>query len=270
MSQIKIKNMTKGKKVKSTYERKPISDKIRFEVFKRNNFTCSYCGRKAPEFILNVDHIHPVSKGGDNNMLNLTTSCSGCNGGKSNRLLSDNSVFEKQIEKLAELNERKIQLDMMIEWRNELNEIQNMEINKVIDYFNKKSHIPCNIRENDDSILLIMKTVKKFGAIETIDAIDAGFNVYIGNSIESIEMIISKVYAIADISRKPENERKKIYVFNLCKKIYEDFDPKQHSIVMKKCFDANIDLDSLLKKIKGKEFKKWVDVLNEMNNFLIK
>lgn len=25
-----------------------ISKKIRFEVFKRDNFTCQYCGRKAP------------------------------------------------------------------------------------------------------------------------------------------------------------------------------------------------------------------------------
>ena len=48
--------------------RKSLSNKIRFEVFKRDNFTCQYCGRKAPEIVLNVDHIEPVSKGGTNDI----------------------------------------------------------------------------------------------------------------------------------------------------------------------------------------------------------
>ncbi|MFX5785200.1 HNH endonuclease, partial [Acinetobacter baumannii] len=45
--------------------RKNISTKTRFEVFKRDSFKCQYCGRCAPEVILHVDHIHPVSKGGE-------------------------------------------------------------------------------------------------------------------------------------------------------------------------------------------------------------
>ena len=39
-------------------ERKPIGKKMRFEVFKRDKFTCQYCGRKAPDVILEVDHIN--------------------------------------------------------------------------------------------------------------------------------------------------------------------------------------------------------------------
>jgi 5-methylcytosine-specific restriction endonuclease McrA len=31
-----------------------ITKKLRFEVFKRDNFTCRYCGRKTPEVILLV------------------------------------------------------------------------------------------------------------------------------------------------------------------------------------------------------------------------
>lgn len=45
-------------------KRKAISKKIRFEVFKRDSFTCQYCGEKAPDVILHVDHIDPVAKGG--------------------------------------------------------------------------------------------------------------------------------------------------------------------------------------------------------------
>jgi 5-methylcytosine-specific restriction endonuclease McrA len=29
--------------------RKALSKKLRFEVFKRDNFTCQYCGRAAPD-----------------------------------------------------------------------------------------------------------------------------------------------------------------------------------------------------------------------------
>lgn len=59
--------------------RKPISKKIRFEVFKRDKFTCQYCGRSAPDVILEIDHLNPVINGGDNDILNLVTSCRDCN-----------------------------------------------------------------------------------------------------------------------------------------------------------------------------------------------
>lgn len=60
-------------------KRKTITKKLRFEVFKRDNFTCQYCGRMAPDVILEIEHVNPVSKGGDNNILNLVTSCQDCN-----------------------------------------------------------------------------------------------------------------------------------------------------------------------------------------------
>lgn len=54
----------------------------RFTVLNRDNFTCQYCGRCAPEVRLHVDHIHPKSKGGDNSLENLITACEDCNMGK--------------------------------------------------------------------------------------------------------------------------------------------------------------------------------------------
>lgn len=47
-------------------KRKAISQTLRFEVFKRDLFTCQYCGKRAPDVVLEVDHIKPVSKGGSN------------------------------------------------------------------------------------------------------------------------------------------------------------------------------------------------------------
>lgn len=63
-------------------ERKQLSNYVRFQVLKRDLFTCQYCGRSGVE--LEVDHIKPVSKGGTNDMDNLITSCKDCNRGKLN------------------------------------------------------------------------------------------------------------------------------------------------------------------------------------------
>ena len=84
--------------------RKSISKKIRFEIFKRDSFTCQYCGRMAPDAVLEVDHINPVVSGGDNDIMNLITSCFDCNGGKGKRKLTEKDEIKK--ETLAQKFER--------------------------------------------------------------------------------------------------------------------------------------------------------------------
>jgi 5-methylcytosine-specific restriction endonuclease McrA len=65
-------------------------DKLRFEVFKRDNFTCQYCGRnvKDDHIKIHCDHIHPKSKNGLWSIDNLITSCKECNLGKNDVLLA--------------------------------------------------------------------------------------------------------------------------------------------------------------------------------------
>lgn len=58
----------------------------RFAVLKRDNFTCQYCGRKAPYVVLEIDHKIPRSKGGSWKLENLITSCFECNRGKGDKL----------------------------------------------------------------------------------------------------------------------------------------------------------------------------------------
>lgn len=55
---------------------------LRFQVLKRDNFTCQYCGQHAPNVILHVDHIIEVCDGGGDEPDNLVTACSACNVGK--------------------------------------------------------------------------------------------------------------------------------------------------------------------------------------------
>jgi len=64
--------------------------KLRFEIFKRDNFTCQYCGRNVKEdkIKLHCDHIIPKNKGGKFKEDNLITSCQECNLGKKDIFLN--------------------------------------------------------------------------------------------------------------------------------------------------------------------------------------
>lgn len=59
-----------------------IGKRLRFEILRRDAFTCQYCGRKAPEVTLDVDHMVPTALGGTDDPTNLVTACSECNSGK--------------------------------------------------------------------------------------------------------------------------------------------------------------------------------------------
>lgn len=65
----------------------PISKTDRFRILTRDNHTCQYCGKKAPDAVLEIDHKVPVSKGGTNKHSNLVTSCFECNRGKGSKEL---------------------------------------------------------------------------------------------------------------------------------------------------------------------------------------
>jgi len=65
------------------------SVRLRYQVLKRDHFSCRQCGAspaKSVEVELHVDHITPWSKGGLTTLENLRTLCQSCNLGKSNLL----------------------------------------------------------------------------------------------------------------------------------------------------------------------------------------
>lgn len=57
-------------------KRKGISTRKRRRVYERDAYRCRYCGGYER---LEIDHIVPVSQGGDNNIENLATACKECN-----------------------------------------------------------------------------------------------------------------------------------------------------------------------------------------------
>lgn len=60
-----------------------VSKRLRFEILRRDNHTCRYCGRSAPEVRLTVDHVVPSTLGGQDVPENLVAACTDCNNGKS-------------------------------------------------------------------------------------------------------------------------------------------------------------------------------------------
>ncbi|RME48176.1 MAG: HNH endonuclease [Chloroflexi bacterium] len=59
----------------------------RREVFRRDNFTCQYCGKRAPQ--LTIDHVVPRHRGGHHTWENLVTACPRCNVRKGGRTLQE-------------------------------------------------------------------------------------------------------------------------------------------------------------------------------------
>jgi len=59
-----------------------ISKRLRFEILRRDNHTCRYCGASAPDVKLVIDHVIPDVLGGKTEPANLVAACEPCNSGK--------------------------------------------------------------------------------------------------------------------------------------------------------------------------------------------
>lgn len=60
-----------------------VSKRLRYEVLRRDNHACRYCGATAPATTLTVDHVLPKALGGTDEATNLVAACYPCNAGKS-------------------------------------------------------------------------------------------------------------------------------------------------------------------------------------------
>jgi 5-methylcytosine-specific restriction endonuclease McrA len=66
------------------FKREPIRPSVRFQVLKRDGYACQICGATAADGAkLEIDHIFPVGRGGQNDEENLQVLCRNCNIGKS-------------------------------------------------------------------------------------------------------------------------------------------------------------------------------------------
>lgn len=250
-------------------KRKSLSKKIRFEVFKRDSFTCQYCGGKAPDVILEVDHINPVKEGGENDILNLVTSCFDCNRGKRDLRLSDTSVVEKQRKQIEELGERRQQLEMMLDWRNGLRSIRNEEYRSVIDYWNNMAaESQCTLKLNKNGEDTMIKMVRRYGVINVMNAIDVARDNYGMSDGEKFETAFSKLGGILYLQDAPEYKRKISYIKGICKNKFHDLNEWRASVLLNEFHQSGGDLDLLKDKIIDGVFNDWCDLRRALYSYL--
>ena len=244
-------------------KRKPIGDKLRFEVFKRDQFKCQYCGKAAPDVVLHVDHINPVSKGGKNDILNLITSCVNCNSGKSDRLLTDNTVLEKQRKMLEELDERRKQLKMMLDWREELKGFDDEIAQSVAQYIEEKLH-PAKI--NDLGMSNIARWLKKFELSELLQAIDDLNPITTKTGEQDAEAMFNNIPKVANFNRKGEAEKSACYIRGILRNriSYVDYQKSLHWLTQ--AIEQGIDVEEL--KELAKTVKNWTEFRNAMEEYL--
>lgn len=191
----------------SSANRSPVSKKTRFEVFKRDKFTCQYCGAKAPEVVLHCDHIHPVAEGGDSDIMNLVTACADCNGGKGARKLDDRSAVERQRAQIEELEARREQLEMMLQWRDAAQSEVVDTVEALAVRIEQRGVYPPNENGKAD----IRRWLQRYSLGELLAALDIAFDQYlqfVGSepTDESWHKAFKKIPAVAGI-RRAEGEK---------------------------------------------------------------
>lgn len=204
-------------------ERKAISKKTRFEVFKRDSFACQYCGKAAPDVILHVDHIDPVSKGGGNSIINLITSCADCNGGKSDRKLDDQSILAKQRDQLAALSERREQLELMVQWRTAVMALGNIELEAL----EAEATDATGYGVNEADRATLKKLLKQNGLEVALKTLRQSFDRYLvwdesGPTPASLSLAYRKVLNMAAYSKLPSEVQAAHYCRGILRNRFPD------------------------------------------------
>lgn len=212
--------------------RKAIPKRIRFEVFKRDFFKCQYCGATAPNVLLQVDHLHPVAEGGDNDITNLITSCEACNSGKSDKALDDNAAVTKARSQLEDLQARREQLEMMMGWKEGLRDIAMQTLDRLCAYW--EGYTP-GWSANPNGRKKLQQWLGKFSLEELTHGMDVAAAQYLKAdgqgkiTSESWEVAFSKIPGVCRVERasKDEPELRELYyirgiVRNKCEHYFDN------------------------------------------------
>lgn len=248
-----------------------VSKKTRFEVFKRDKFTCQYCGNAAPDVVLHADHIDPVANGGQDDLLNLITSCLDCNQGKSDRLLSDDSAMKKRKQQLDQLQERREQLEMMMEWHKSLLDLDEWTITELNDIFFKLT----SYHLTDTALDPLKRWVKRFGVEEVIESMKIAASQYLERKTEascptseSVEKAFDYIPKIC-ASRKRIEEKPYLkdlyYIRGILKRRLTYVNDWMAIQLMEEAIQAGVNLDDLREF--SKTVKNWSTFRNTIENW---
>jgi hypothetical protein len=213
--------------------RAPLSPRLRFEVFKRDRFTCQYCGHKAPDVLLHIDHLIPVAGGGTNDLLNLVTSCRDCNLGKGARLLDDHHLLDRARTQLEELEARREQLEMLLDWHRSLGTFEEDKLSRIADFW---SSLTPGFSLSDNGRASLRKWLKRFSVDELLAAMRTAADHYLEFTTdgtctqESVELAFNKVSGICRVTRSAAEDpdlKELLYIKGILRNRCGYFNPGQ-------------------------------------------
>ncbi len=180
-----------------------VKTSIRFKVFERDNFTCQYCGRKPPEVILHCDHIHPKSKGGMDDEINLITSCKDCNLGKRDKILKNPKRLDVKLE-IDNLKEAESQIKQYYKYLKKLADYQkdNPIVDLICDTWNEQSD---NYQLTDVGKKDIKKMLKNNTAEDIIESIKIA---WLNNNINTDKKWVYMCGVLRQLKLKRDNPEK--------------------------------------------------------------
>lgn len=254
-------------------KRKSFSKKERYEIFKRDNFTCQYCGQEAPDIILEVDHIKPIAEDGSNDLTNLITSCRDCNRGKGARELNDNTEVKKRKKQLNELNKRRKQLEMMSEWRKELFDLKEEQIDQLSEYLSKLTEGRFSFSNSFRD--KVREMLKNFNFEEIMEALEIAHDNYLKRDDEgeftqdSADRALNKLGGICYM-KKQDKENPHIsklhYIKGILRNRFNYFKEQDAIKWLTMAYDNGASLESL--EDKAKLWESWNEFRDEIFNII--
>lgn len=232
-------------------QRPHMSKKLRFEVFKRDAFTCQYCGRKAPEIVLQCDHIKAVAEGGTTDILNLVTSCVDCNAGKGARSLSEQATLSKQMDQLAELQARREQIEMLIDWRSGLEKLKEDSVESAAEAWERVTEGAASLTKTGKDRL--RKLIKEYGLDLVLQAMPETIDSYGKRdgeryTLESAEFAFNKLGGVARVIRDSKDKpylRQIFYIRGILRGRLSYVDDREALRLMEEAAQCNVDFKSV-------------------------
>lgn len=252
-------------------KRKSLPDSIRFEVLKRDKFACQYCGAKAPDVLLEIDHIVPVAGGGTNDITNLASSCKTCNGGKGARLLSDDTVVAKQRAQLEELAARREQLELMMRWQTELLGLGDAEVNHVAAYWKQ---VAPGWSLNESGMATVRKLLRKYPSFEIMKAMRASVDQYAEfengkvtkDTIGTAFNYVSRILNMAKAHEENPHLKDYFYIRAIIRNNFRYCDHPAALALIKEAHEAGVHIEDL--KALARQSTCWMNWTRDMRAWI--
>jgi hypothetical protein len=247
-----------------------ISKTLQAEVFRRDSFTCQYCGAKAPDVVLEVDEIPQISKVRKTDLSTLLTSCQGCLASRSPDVFEERSPNETQSERLDNLQKRKEQSELLFDWQKELLDQDHPFLSKLADYWSELLDETYSFTENGKTALT--KLLSDFSFDQIMKGMKIAVNQYVKfvdgtPTQESVELAWNKVPGICYVTFHKPHLKNLYYIRgiarNKCPYYFNDEDALQ---LLEAAYENGSDVDTL-KKI-AKQAHSWSQWRSEMYDLL--